>query len=209
METIKLLLATNNLGKVEEMSAILARPGLSLVTPAELGINLQVAEDGLTYAENATLKALAFSKASGLIALADDSGLEVDVLDGQPGIHSHRFAPWSSASDADRRRYLLEKLREKPRPWFAHFHATVALASPDGRVGIASGECQGEVIPQERGTNGFGYDPIFFIPAYGRTMAELDLQEKNSISHRANAIKNAEAIIDEMLGFPPGPLKNN
>lgn len=197
----KLLLATNNYGKVEEIRAILIHLNLQLVTPSEIGLNLQVSEDGFTYAENAALKAVAFAKASGLTSLADDSGLEVDVLDGLPGLHSHRFAPWPDASDADRRNYLLAMLQGKDRPWLAHFHATVALAQPDGVIQLASGECPGEIIPTERGTNGFGYDPIFLIPELGRSMAELDMQEKNLVSHRANALRNAERIISEMLGI--------
>lgn len=200
MEEIRLLLASNNPGKLEEMSALLHRTGLKLVTPAEIGLELDVPEDGKNYQENATLKATAFANASGLISLADDSGLEVDILNGLPGLHSHRFAPWPDATDADRRKYLLEKLDGKPHPWLARFVATVVLGSPNGRIGVSSGECRGEIIAQERGTNGFGYDPIFYIPAYARTMAELDLQEKNLISHRACAIRNAEAIISEMLG---------
>lgn len=196
----KLLLATNNYGKVEEMRAILIPMGLQLLTPAEIGVELNVSEDGSTYAENATLKALAFAKASGLTSLADDSGLEVDALDGLPGLHSHRFAPWPEATDSDRRNYLLKMLQDKARPWLAHFHATVALARPDGTVRLASGECPGEIIPDERGTNGFGYDPIFLIPELGQTMAELDMQAKNRVSHRANALKNAEAILSEMMG---------
>jgi XTP/dITP diphosphohydrolase len=195
----KLLLATNNLDKVEEIRAILAHLPLHLLTPADLGLNLQVSEDGQTYAANATLKAVAFARASGLTSLADDSGLEVDALDGQPGVHSHRFAPWSQATDADRRKYLLEKLHEKPRPWLAQFCATVALAQPDGRVQIASGSCPGEIIPQERGTHGFGYDPIFWISSRASTMAELDLKTKNLISHRARALRNAEAFLIKFL----------
>jgi XTP/dITP diphosphohydrolase len=194
----KLLLATNNPGKVDEMRAILANLDLQLLTPSEIGLDLQVSEDGTTYAENATLKAVAFAKASGLISLADDSGLEVDVLDGLPGLHSHRFAPWPEATDADRRNYLLEMLQGKERPWLAHFHATVALALPEGVVRLASGECRGEIIPDERGSNGFGYDPIFYIPALDKTMAELGMQEKNRLSHRANALWNAEAILSEI-----------
>lgn len=199
MDVKKLLLATNNLGKVEEMRAILTPLGLQLLTPAEIGLDLNVSEDGSTYAENATLKAVAFAKASGLTSLADDSGLEVDALDGQPGVHSHRLAPWPEATDADRRNYLLQLLQGKVRPWLAHFHATVALARPDGAVRLASGECPGEIIPDERGTNGFGYDPIFLIPVLGRSMAELDMHEKNRFSHRANALRNAEAFIFEFL----------
>lgn len=196
----KLLLATNNYGKVEEMRSILTQLNLQLLTPSEIGLDLQVSEDGSTYAENATLKAVAFAKASGLISLADDSGLEVDALDGLPGVHSHRFAPWPEATDADRRNYLLKKLQGKKRPWLARFRATVALAFPDGSVEIASGECPGEIIPVERGSNGFGYDPVFLIPALGKTMAELDMQEKNRLSHRAHALKNAEAILAKMMG---------
>ena len=195
----KLLLATNNYGKVEEMRAILTDLNLELLTPSDIGLDLQVNEDGSTYAENAILKAVAFAKASGLISLADDSGLEVDALDGLPGLHSHRFAPWSEATDADRRNYLLKMLQGKERPWLARFQATVALAHPDGNVQLASGECLGEIIPDERGTNGFGYDPIFFIHSFGRSMAELDMQEKNRVSHRANALRNAEAILSKMM----------
>jgi XTP/dITP diphosphohydrolase len=199
MDMKKLLLATNNYGKVEEMRAILTHLNLQLLTPSEIGLDLQVSEDGYTYAENAILKAVAFAKASGLTSLADDSGLEVNALDGLPGLHSHRFVPRPGATDADRRKYLLELLQDKERPWLAHFHATVALAQPDGDVRLASGECPGEIIPDERGTNGFGYDPIFLISMLGRSMAELDMQEKNRISHRANALRNAEAILSKIM----------
>lgn len=195
----KLLLATNNYGKVEEMRAILTHLKLQLLTPSEIGLDLQVSEDGSNYAENAILKAVAFAKASGLTSLADDSGLEVEALDGLPGVHSHRFTPWPEATDADRRNYLLKMLQGKERPWLARFKATVALAQPGGDVQLASGECPGEIIPDERGTNGFGYDPIFLIPALGLSMAELDMQEKNRVSHRANALRNAEAILSKMM----------
>jgi XTP/dITP diphosphohydrolase len=197
----KLLLATNNKGKVAEIKALLSGVGLSLLTPAELGLVLEVPEDGLTYAENASKKAAAFSQASGLVALGDDSGLEVDVLDGQPGLHSHRFSPNPDATDADRRKYLLEKLRDNPRPWTAHFHATVAVALPSGGLQITSGQCDGEIIPEERGSNGFGYDPIFFIPGVGRTMAELEMDEKNRLSHRARAVQNAIPILIEIFNI--------
>lgn len=197
----KLLLATNNHGKVEEIRAILDHLNLQLLTPSDIGLDLNVSEDGSTYAANAILKALAFSQASGLISLADDSGLEVDALDGLPGLHSHRFAPLPDATDADRRNYLLRMLQNKERPWLAHFQATVALAHPDGSVELASGECPGEIIPEERGTNGFGYDPIFLIPELGKTMAELDMQEKNRLSHRANALRNAEAMLSKIYNL--------
>ena len=197
----KLLLATNNKGKVAEIKALLSGVGLSLLTPADLGLALEVPEDGLTYAENASKKATAFSQASGLLALGDDSGLEVDALSGRPGLHSHRFCPIPDATDADRRIYLLEKLQEAPRPWTAHFRATVAMVLPSGEEHITSGRCDGEIIPGERGSNGFGYDPIFFIPGIDRTMAELDMDEKNRLSHRALAIQNAIPILKEIFGL--------
>jgi XTP/dITP diphosphohydrolase len=197
----KILLATNNKGKVAEIKALLGGTGLTLLTPADLGLVLEVAEDGLTYAENATKKATAFAQASGYTALGDDSGLEVDALNGQPGLHSHRFSPMPGATDADRRAYLLEKLRGAQRPWTAHFHATVAVVLPSGKTHLTSGICDGEIIPEERGSNGFGYDPIFFIPGIGHTMAELEMDEKNTLSHRALAIQNAIPILKELFRF--------
>jgi len=195
------LIATNNKGKVDEIKALLEGIGIALLTPADLGLVLEVAEDGQTYAENAGKKATVFAQASGMIALGDDSGLEVDALGGQPGLHSHRFCPIPNATDADRRHYLLERLGDKPRPWTAHFQATVAIALPSGEVKLATGQCEGEIIPNERGTNGFGYDPIFFIPDLGHTMAELEMNEKNRFSHRARAIQNAIPILKEVLGI--------
>jgi len=194
-----LLIATNNIGKVDEIKALLHNLDLIMVTPSDLGISLNVSEDGQTYAENAAKKALVFAQASGLIAIGDDSGLEVDALGGQPGLRSHRFNPIPNASDADRRKYLLKRLEGKPRPWIARFRATIAVASPSGEVELATGECEGEIIPEEHGSNGFGYDPIFFIPDIGRTMAELEMDEKNRLSHRARAIQNSIPILLEML----------
>jgi len=200
MKTVRnLLIATNNKGKVAEIKALLDSEGLTLLTPFELGLALEILEDGRTYAENASKKAIAFSQASGMIALADDSGLEVDALNGQPGLHSHRFSPLPGASDADRRKYLLEKLEGIQRPWTACFHATVALALPSGQVQLATGQCKGEIIPKELGSNGFGYDPIFLIPELGRTMAELEMNEKNRLSHRARAVQNAIPVIRKIF----------
>jgi XTP/dITP diphosphohydrolase len=194
-----LLLATNNPGKVAEIKAILSGLGLHLVTPADLGLQLEVTEDGQTYAENASEKAAAFAAASQLVSLGDDSGLEVDALGGQPGVHSHRFIPLPTATDADRRVYLLSRLQDKPHPWTAHFHAAVAVAVPGGSLRLVSGRCDGEIIPVERGSNGFGYDPIFFIPELGQTMAELGMEEKNQLSHRARAVRNAFPILKEIF----------
>jgi XTP/dITP diphosphohydrolase len=199
MTSAKLLLATNNRGKVAEIKALLDGLGIQLLTPAGLGLQLEVAEDGATYAENASKKASAFAHLSGLASLADDSGLEVDALGGKPGLHSHRFAPQPGATDADRRRFLLARLSGRPRPWTARFRATVAVALPSGEVRLASGECEGEIIPEERGSGGFGYDPIFLLPELGRTMAELGMEEKNRLSHRARAVQNAIPILKEVL----------
>jgi len=195
----KLLIATGNRGKVIEIQALLEGLDVTLVTPKDIGLELEVHEDGQTYAENAGKKALAYSKASGLLSLADDSGLEVDALDGAPGLYSARYSPQPGATDADRRAYMLKNLAGKPRPWTAHFHATIAIGSPDGQVLFADGNCYGEIIPDERGNNGFGYDPIFFIPETQHTMAELSMDEKNRLSHRALAVKNALPILQKIL----------
>ena len=195
----KLLIATNNPGKIREIQHLLKDTGIGFVTPGEIGLSLEVTEDGLTYAENATKKAMAFARASGLISLADDSGLEVDALDGAPGLHSARYSPVPGANDADRRAYLLKNLGDKPHPWKAHFHATLAIARPSGEVVLTEGNCYGEVIPEERGTGGFGYDAIFLLPELGKTTAELDMEEKNRLSHRARAIMNAVPLLKKMF----------
>lgn len=197
----QLLLATENPGKVLEMMALLDDLPIRLVTPPDLGLRLRVVEDGGTYAENAARKALAHAKASGLVALGDDSGLEVEALNGQPGLYSARFAPGPHPTDADRRAYLLGLLADYPRPWKAAFHCTVAVAEPDGRLLYARGECRGEIIPEERGSNGFGYDPIFLMAGLEKTMAELEMDEKNQLSHRALALKAARPILAKIFDF--------
>jgi XTP/dITP diphosphohydrolase len=196
----KLLIATNNKGKVKELHDLLKDMAVELVMPVDINLDLNVVEDGHIYAENAAKKALAFAQAGNMISLADDSGLEVDALDGAPGLHSARYSPKSDASDADRRAHLLENLKDKPRPWKAHFHATIAIATPDETVHLAEGNCYGEIIPEERGTGGFGYDPIFFLPELGRTMAELNMEQKNRLSHRARAVMNAMPILEKLFG---------
>ena len=194
----RLLIATNNRGKVEELRALLHDLPMQLVTPLEINLELDVVEDGSTYAENAGKKALAFAQASGLVSLADDSGLEVEALGGAPGLYSARYLSKPGATDADRRAYLLKNLAGKLRPWPARFRATVAIAVPGQSLQSAEGDCRGEIIPEERGTGGFGYDPIFFIPELGRTMAELDMEEKNRLSHRARAIMNARPFLEKL-----------
>jgi len=196
----KLLIATNNRGKLREMQALLADLPAELVIPADLGLQLEVDETGITYAENAILKARAFALASNLVVLADDSGLEVDALGGQPGVHSARFAPWPGATDADRRKLLLTRLAGRPQPWTGRFRCLAAVAAPfDDTVQLAEGVCPGQIISEERGENGFGYDPIFLIPELGRTMAQLEMDEKNRLSHRARAVLAARPLLVEAL----------
>jgi len=200
----KLLLATNNSGKLIEIQALLSPTGVELILPRQMNIDLEVIEDGHTYGENASRKAVAFALASRLPSLADDSGLEVDALNGQPGIYSARYSPLPNASDADRRAFLLERLQPFPRPWLARFRCVVALITPQKAqvqqpARLVEGICPGEIIPEERGSNGFGYDPIFLLPELGKTMAELTMEEKNQVSHRARAVKAAIPYIIEML----------
>jgi XTP/dITP diphosphohydrolase len=193
----KLLIATNNKGKVKELQDLLRDVEIELVTPADLGLDLDVLEDGSTYAENATKKAVAFAHASGLVSLADDSGLEVDALNGAPGLYSARYGSTNGEklSDAERRLFLIRNLQGRPRPWTARFHATIAIADPGGQTQLAEGWCEGEIIPEERGTGGFGYDPIFLLSELGKTMAELSMEEKNRLSHRARAVMNAKPTL--------------
>ena len=195
----KLLIATNNKGKVKELRDLLKDTGIELITPSQIHLELEVLEDGGTYAENATKKAIEFAKASGLVSLADDSGLAVDALNGAPGLYSARYSPKPGATDADRRAYLLQNLQDKPRPWTARFHATIAIALPGEETHLTEGFCEGEIIPEERGTGGFGYDPVFLLSDVGKTMAELTMDEKNRLSHRAKAVMNAKPILGEIF----------
>lgn len=197
----KLLIATNNSGKIREFRALLSElAGAVVVTPDEIGLRLSPREAGQGYAENALIKARAFHRASGgMVCLADDSGLEVDALDGAPGVYSARYTGQTSSSDADRRRYLLAQLAGAPRPRQARFVCCLALVAAGVSEQIWRGECHGEIIEIERGTNGFGYDPIFLFSEQGLTMAELDSEEKNRISHRARAVQAAMADLRKMM----------
>ena len=195
----RLLFATGNPGKLVEIQSLMDNFEIALITPDQMGISKVVEETGETYEENASLKANAFAQLSGLVTLADDSGLEVDVLNGLPGIRSARFSPLPRATDADRRSYLLDMLQATPRPWKAHFHCTVAIATPQGKTYYAQGNCPGEIIPEERGRNGFGYDPIFLLSETGLTMAELSMEEKNRLSHRSRAVKAALPVLHALF----------
>jgi XTP/dITP diphosphohydrolase len=213
----QLLIATNNNGKIKELHELLDDMGIELVTPSQIGLDLDVLEDGHTYAENATKKALAFAQASELISLADDSGLEVDALNGAPGLYSARYGSpdGNKLSDGVRRKYLVSKLQGKPHPWNARFRAVITIAVPKTlwnqaarrlnsqeqtpELQIFEGICEGEIIPEERGTGGFGYDPIFLLPELGKTMAELSMDEKNRLSHRARAVMKAKGMMKELF----------
>jgi XTP/dITP diphosphohydrolase len=187
----KLLLATNNKAKVREYRSLLQDLPWELVLPAELGITTKVSEVGDSLEENARLKASVMAGESQLLALADDSGLEVNALGGEPGQLSARYAG-EGASDRDRIDYLLARL--KGVPWerrTARFRCVIALATPDGEVEFCSGECPGFITFEPRGEQGFGYDPIFYLPQLDKTMAELPLEVKNQVSHRGKATRQA------------------
>jgi XTP/dITP diphosphohydrolase len=194
----KLLIASNNVGKLKEYHSLFRDFSIEIVSPSQIGLTIEVDEIGKSYAENALIKASAFARGAGLVTLADDSGLEVDALNGLPGIFSARFSPKENANDADRRKYLLEKLRDKAHPWKAKFHCCIAIVHPAKKAQFSEGVCHGEIISKERGENGFGYDPIFFLSEKNCTMAELSMQEKNRISHRGLAFLAAKPILEEL-----------
>ncbi len=196
---VKLLIATQNKGKQKEIQALLSYLDLELFTPEQLGLNLKIEENGQDYLENAAKKAIAYAEASGMLALADDTGLEVDALGGEPGIFSARYSKKPGATDADRRMYLLGKLLSYPKPWRAQFKCVVAIRDPEGETYHAEGICTGKIIPIERGDHGFGYDSIFQVNGIGYTMAELSLDKKNQISHRARAIHSIKSILFSYL----------
>jgi len=193
---MKLLVATRNAGKVREVRVRVA--GLDVLSLDDVPSMPEVEETEDTLEGNARLKALAAARASGLWTVADDSGLFVDAMGGAPGVWSARYAP---GSDADRIRKLLRQMEEVPEGRRgAAFRCVLALASPSGEVREARGECRGEILRAPRGTGGFGYDPVFLVPELGRTMAELTLEEKGRISHRARALGALEPELSSLPG---------
>lgn len=182
-----LLIATRNAGKLQEFKNLFTETGLKLVSLFDLGINEEIEETGTTFEENAVLKAESYCDLSGLTTLADDSGLEVDGLHGEPGVYSSRFAG-PDANDSDRIAFLLRKLQDIPQiSWTARFRCVIALATPNKPTEMYSGVCEGRIEKHPRGSCGFGYDPIFLVPCMNKTMGELNSQEKNAISHRSIA----------------------
>ncbi len=195
----KLLLATNNQGKAREYKSLLKGIPLELVTLAEQGITTVVDEVGKSLEENARLKATLLAAESKLLALADDSGLEVDALGGEPGRLSARYAG-EGASDRDRINYLLSRLGNVPwQERSACFRCVIAVATPGGKVELCSGECRGFITLEPKGKRGFGYDPIFYLPEIGKTMAELPLETKNQVSHRGQAAKKVRQLLQKSI----------
>ena len=191
----RLLLATGNRHKQDELKSLLKGIPFEVVTPSELGIDEEIEESGSTLEENAAIKATAYAARSGILSLADDSGLEVDALDGAPGVFSSRYAG-ENASDSERVSFLLSKLEGIPREnRQARFKCVIAIATPQGKVEICNGECKGVIAANPSGKEGFGYDPVFFLPELGKTMAELPPAQKNEISHRARATAEARRLL--------------
>lgn len=184
---IKILIGTNNLGKGQEFLTLMGDLPYTITTPSNEGIHIDVEEYGKNYHENAYIKAQAFSNASGLTTIADDSGLEVDSLNGAPGLKSARYAGLD-ATDKDRVLYLLDKL--KGIGWdkrTARFICAIVLVKPNGEPKYFDGVCEGKITLEPKGEYGFGYDPVFYIPAMGKTIAQLSQHQKNNISHRSIA----------------------
>ena len=196
----KLLIATHNPGKVREYRELLRGLSLPLVSLSDVGITQEVAETGLTFAENAWLKARAYAALSGLLTLSDDSGLEVDALGGAPGIHSARYGGDSCRSDTDRVNLLLSNLQNIP--WeqrIARFRCVIALCRPNAPGPSLVGSVSGMIQYAPEGADGFGYDPVFYLPSVQRTMAQLPLAQKNRLSHRAHAAGRALPVLRRLV----------
>jgi XTP/dITP diphosphohydrolase len=192
---IDIVLATGNKNKVREMKALLTDMPVRVLSLADFPDMPEVPETGDTFAENARIKAEAVASATGKIAVADDSGLEVDALGGQPGIYSNRFAG-PGASDRDKYMRILELLGDLPTDKrSARFRAAVAIAVPGEETIVVEGKCEGVIALAPHGENGFGYDPIFYLPELGKTMAELQPAEKNAVSHRGKAVRAAKEVL--------------
>lgn len=199
----KLVIATNNPGKLREFRQLFSDSSFELVTPRDVGVEWTVEETGRTFEENARLKAVDAARRTGLLALADDSGLEVDYLDGRPGVFSARYAGGDrtdpALSDEDRCRIVLDEMKGVPDTQrSARFRAVIAIATPEGVVQTVEGVFEGRIAHEPRGEHGFGYDPIFFVPERGMTSAELPSQEKNAMSHRGAAARKARQILEAM-----------
>ncbi len=193
----RLLIATNNQGKLREYQQMLANLPYELTTLRDVGINDEVEETGTTFVENAQLKARTYAAQSGLLTLADDSGLEVAALNGAPGVYSKRYG--NIDGDGERYQYLLDNLTHVLQGQRqANFRCLICIIAPDGREWLCDGRLDGEIAFTPRGSNGFGYDPVLYLPDLGKTVAELSMEEKNRVSHRARATECAKAILAEL-----------
>ena len=190
----KLLIATHNPGKIREYQTLLADLPLTVTSLKAEGIEYDVEETGQTFAENACLKAQSYAQLSGLWTWADDSGLEIDALQGRPGVYSARYAG-PLATDRDRYEKVLGELRPLPEPWTARFRCVVALTKPNGETYTVEDTVEGVITAEPKGDHGFGYDPIFFLPDLRMTMAELPTELKNQISHRGKAALKAKQLL--------------
>ncbi len=188
---MRVILASNNENKLREMQQILSPLGWEILRQKDAKLHLDPDENGETFEDNSRIKAEAVMQASGLPAIADDSGVSVDALNGAPGVHSARYGGAACNTDEDRNQFLLKNMEQVPDgSRGAKFVSVITMAYPDGRIVSARGELAGEILRQEQGNGGFGYDPLFYIPAEGCTMAELTPERKNEISHRAVALQN-------------------
>lgn len=197
--TTRLLVATHNQGKIEELAQMMRSLQVDWSGLGEAGITMEVAETGRTFQENAELKAVTYARASGLLTLADDSGLEVDALGGEPGVYTARFGG-EGLSSAERYHLLLAKMAAVPwQERTARFRCVIALADEHGLIGTAEGTCEGMIAWAEAGSGGFGYDPVFYLPEMGVTMAQLPGAEKHKISHRGRAVAAIAPLLRERL----------
>ncbi len=196
-DTVKLLIATSNRHKIEEIRAILSLAGVELVAPADVGVSAEVEEDRPTFAGNAAKKAVTLAQRSGLWAIADDSGLEVEALGGEPGVFSARYAGEPVSYEANNRKLLLNLRDAADRR--ARFRCAIALASPTGEVRVVEGDCRGVIVKAPRGTGGFGYDPLFVPDGHTETFGEMNPSLKNSLSHRGTALRKAKAEWGDLL----------
>ena len=200
---LKIVIATRNSGKIAEIQSIINNSDIKNVVEIETLLSYpdipEIIEDGNTFSENAAKKALTVAKFTGHVSIADDSGLEVDALGGAPGVFSARFAG-EKATDSENIKKLMSLLKDTPSgKRGARFVCVIAIATPSGDISLTEGECRGVIAAEERGTAGFGYDPVFVVPEYGKTFAELGSYVKNKISHRASALGRLSDILEKLI----------
>lgn len=195
---MKILLATQNLGKVKELQELLQGEEIEVISLRDIANWEEVEETGETFAENAALKARAAAERTGLVSLADDSGLEVDALKGAPGVYSARYAGEPKDDERNNEKLLkeLEGVTEEERS--GRFRCALVIATPKGEEYLTEGTVEGQILRERRGEEGFGYDPLFYLPEFKRTMAELNVNQKNKVSHRAQAFEKAIPILREL-----------